>query len=431
MAVANHLKCSPDVLPVFFDAWRYEATDHIIVPLLHAIFSEVQRLKSATLASKVRTALLSVVDSLTLSIGPISVKGERLIPPTPVDDIADLDKLFTKPYSDMRSAAETLAPQRIAVLIDDLDRCSPGKILSLLESINLVMDIPGFVFVLALDYDVLAKAVTTRYPYTSGHVFIEKMVQVPFRVPRLSLPRRGFLDELIPGWRERMKSLPVGFEQAVYDVAILGLNANPRQIKRLINSVLVLLGIARDIGIRANARILAGLVGLQLRWPDEYGDLVEAVLADDPQPLTSVTSEEKSALRRYTKSFFPPGTSAEKLRPYLQLAESVAVPASTNSDNAGSPAGSKVREHKRELQDVLEKRGYKTEADVANVYVHERNPGYRVRLGATVVRFEVNGDKGWRSCLSFRISDEYSDALALISNRRKMAQAIRNAEIGR
>jgi len=423
MAVAQQLQGSPDVLPVFFDAWRYESAEHVIVPLLHAIFTEVQRFKSASLASKIRTALLSVVESLTLTLGPVSIQGEKLIPATPTDGIADLDKLFTRPYRDMRMAAEALAPQRIAVLIDDLDRCSPGKILSLLESINLVMDIPGFVFVLALDYDVLAKAVTTRYPYASGHVFIEKMVQVPFRVPRLSLPRQGFLDELVPGWQDRMKSLPAGFEEAIYDVAILGLNANPRQIKRLINSVLVLLGIARDIGIRANARILAGLVGLQLRWPDEYGDLVEAVLADDPQPLVSLASEEQPSLRRYADSFFPAGTSAEKLRPYLQLAESVAVPASAEQDNAASTA----RERKRELRAVLQKRGYKVDETMPSVYLHERNPGYRVRIGATVVRFEKNDEKGWRSCLSFRICDEYREALSLISNRRKLIQAIRNA----
>ena len=35
---------------------------------------------------------------------------------------------------------------RIAVFIDDLDRCLPEKAIEMLESIKLFLDIPGYIF---------------------------------------------------------------------------------------------------------------------------------------------------------------------------------------------------------------------------------------------------------------------------------------------
>jgi KAP family P-loop domain len=73
------------------------------------------------------------------------------------------------------------------------------------------MDIPGFIFVLALDYDVLVRAVSYKYSHVSGHILIEKMVQVPFRVPRLDLDPDTFARELIPDWFGRQARLPRSF----------------------------------------------------------------------------------------------------------------------------------------------------------------------------------------------------------------------------
>ncbi len=427
-AVARRLSEEKDVIPVLFDAWRYETTPHIVVPLMHAIYTEINRLGSDKLSKKVQTALLSIVKSLTISLGPISFSGEKMVSPD-VDD-SHLDALFTKPYNDMKAIGQALDDRRIAVLIDDLDRCSSDKVVALLEAINLVMDVPGFVFVLALDYDVLVRAVSERYPHASGHVFIEKMVQVPFRVPRLNLPPEGFLGELIPSWLERSKSLPRGFEEIAHDVATLGLEANPRQIKRLINSVMVLLSVARDRDIQIDARILAGLVGVQLRWPAEYADFAQAIFADDLHPISIVTPEDQPGLRSYSERFFAADISAGALRPYLQLAQSVAVVDSVDLDSSaelesgGSRPAVEVREeHKEDLLDALRTQGY-VERTV-NVYSHTRNPSFRVKFGKTVVRFEVKFPDGrWHLAKSFLLTKEYTSAASLIEDRQKMIKEL-------
>jgi len=427
-AVAGRLSEAADVIPVLFDAWRYEAAGHIVIPLLNAIYIETNKVSGEKLTQKVRTALLSVVRSLTISLGPVSVSGENLA--NPAVDESHLDALFAKPYNDMRAIGQALDGRRIAVLIDDLDRCSADKVVSLLEAINLVMDVPGFVFVLALDYDVLVKAVSERYPHADGHVFIEKMVQVPFRVPRLDLPTEGFLAELIPDWLERSGSLPGGFEDIAHDVATLGLEANPRQIKRLINSVMVLLNVARDREIQIDARVIAGLVGIQLRWPAEYTDLVQAVLSDDPNPISIVIPEDQPGLRAYSERFFAADTPADALRPYLQLTQSVAVAEAADIDSSAEqesresrPAAEVREEHKEELLDTLRAQEYGERSP--NVYAHSSNPDFRVKFAKTVVRLEVKFPDGrWHLGTSFLLTKEYAAAATLMADRKKMVKEL-------
>src|SRR5690606_16413114 len=71
---------------------------------------------------------------------------------------------YMRGISALASIGESIpAGERVVVFVDDLDRCSPDRVLEVIEAIRLVMDVPGFVFVLAIDYDVLVRAVETRY----------------------------------------------------------------------------------------------------------------------------------------------------------------------------------------------------------------------------------------------------------------------------
>ena len=264
-AIDRRFRGDDNVISVKFDAWRYERAEHISVPLLHAVHQALSERDEPELLSRVGRALGSLVRGLKLNFGVASLDLDRVaVDLVDAENMSALDAAFVKPYADMKLISEALGDRRIAILVDDLDRCSPAKVVGVLEAINLVMDVPGFVFVLALDYEVLVKAVATRYPHASGHVFIEKMIQVPFRVPRLNLSREDFLLDLIPNWESRQDSLPQTFGEIAFDVCTLGLNANPRQIKRFINSVYVLSAVADSTAIDVDLKLLAGVVGLQL-----------------------------------------------------------------------------------------------------------------------------------------------------------------------
>jgi len=325
------------VLPVLFDAWRYERSEHIIVPLLCRISDAAQRAGNKTLTQHLGRAIKALIFSLNFSVGGVGIDGRAAKENWEETDITPLDDAFSKPFEEMRRLPETLNGKRVAVLVDDLDRCSPEKVVSLLEAINLVMDVEGFIFVLALDYDVLVKAVTARYPHVSGHEFIEKMVQLPFRVPPLAMAEERLLDELIPNWGKREREFTDGFAGSVVDIAALGLRSNPRQIKRLINSFLVLERIVARRKLDIDRDLMAAMIGLQLRWPDQYQDLQNDILVADPNPFESLEQSGDEMLVRYVKRFFSENPPNHTLREILQLTAVVASKGDVEAEALSAP----------------------------------------------------------------------------------------------
>ncbi len=99
------------------------------------------------------------------------------------DTFAEVETLFR------RIAEAYLAPgdrnRRIVVLVDDLDRCSPERIVEVLEAVKLFFDLPGMVFVFALDCDQLEGAVAQRYGLSAeqARTYLEKIFQLTVPLP--------------------------------------------------------------------------------------------------------------------------------------------------------------------------------------------------------------------------------------------------------
>ncbi|MES3030960.1 MAG: P-loop NTPase fold protein, partial [Patescibacteria group bacterium] len=88
----------------------------------------------------------------------------------------------------------------LVVLIDDLDRCSPERIIENLEAIKLFLNVPNTAFVIGADRRIIRQAVAWRYRDTlkspnDGQAdpserlvddYLEKLIQIPYRLPRLS-----------------------------------------------------------------------------------------------------------------------------------------------------------------------------------------------------------------------------------------------------
>ena len=430
-AIDAHFVGDEDVIAVRFDAWRYERAEHISVPLLHAVHQVLAERDEPELRSRVSQALGSLVRGLSLNFGVATLDLDKVVAdPASSGEMSMLDAAYVKPYEDMKLISQALGGRRIVVLVDDLDRCSPAKVVGVLEAINLVLDVPGFVFVLALDYEVLVEAVVTRYPHASGHVFIEKMIQVPFRVPRLNLTREDFLADLIPDWESRQSSLPDQFGETAFDVCTLGLNANPRQIKRFINSVYVLSAVAETTGIAVDLRLLAGVVGLQLRWPPEYQDVADGVLARDADPLAGLLNSDDIALQRYAGKFFAGVDIDEALHVVLTLTQSVATPESSTAyeqsyEAADGNAEHLRRIHRAEIESHFPALGIETVARFPETFYHLEIEGCRVKFGKTVVRVEAKSKEGrWLLFQSFLLTKQHESALDLLADRTTLQRVV-------
>lgn len=123
-------------------------------------------------------------------------------------------------HKDFRLIVKTYARgQRVFVFIDDLDRCAIPKAADLLQSINLLIDDDNrIIFVIGLDREKVAAGFAVKFesllPYLGngvsadladapdrrtagilfGYEFMEKFIQLPFRIPR---PEPDELDKFL------------------------------------------------------------------------------------------------------------------------------------------------------------------------------------------------------------------------------------------
>ena len=171
----------------------------------------------------------------------------------------------------------------LVIFIDDLDRCLPGRAVEVLEAIKLFLDVPGCVFFVAVDRDIIERVVRVQYSGylvgegeeagsvpIAGQSYLEKIVQLPFHLPPLEEDQIAtFIDQYDP-------HLPPGCG----DVLALGLEPNPRVVKRALNILRLLLKLAeRRVAEDTIGPIVPGLLAkmvvIQARYRDLYRDLLE------------------------------------------------------------------------------------------------------------------------------------------------------------
>ncbi|MEZ4701535.1 MAG: SUMF1/EgtB/PvdO family nonheme iron enzyme [Rhodothermales bacterium] len=160
--------------------------------------------------------------------------------------------------------------RRLVVFIDDLDRCLPEKAIEVLEAIKLFMDVEGCIFVLGLDRDVIARGIEMKYRERGaddrqfaidGASYLEKIIQVPFRIPPIEPGVMGsFVRNMMPE--------PLS---ACGDIFAAGMGESPRQVKRTVNTFLLLWKLASRAGLGAVR--LAKIVAIQQIEPELYEQL--------------------------------------------------------------------------------------------------------------------------------------------------------------
>jgi Cdc6-like AAA superfamily ATPase len=122
--------------------------------------------------------------------------------------------------------------RRLIVSVDDVDRCLPEQGLEVFEAVKLYLDLPGSVFLVAMDQDVLQHALDIRYKQAesarriTAELYAEKMIDLTFTIPPSD--KEGF--------RQFISSLPLQDVLTRYDALVgLALPRNPRTWERFAN----------------------------------------------------------------------------------------------------------------------------------------------------------------------------------------------------
>ncbi len=163
----------------------------------------------------------------------------------------------------------------LVLFIDDLDRCLPARAVEVLETVKLYLDVPGCAFVIAADREVIERVVQSRYgaeadaPF-QGRDYLDKLVQIPFYLPPLEEEQiLAYIADHAPEVDETCRT-----------IFALGLEPNPRMVKRALNIFRLLSDLARrreQAGVMEPVvpGLLAKMVVVQTRYRDLYRDLQE------------------------------------------------------------------------------------------------------------------------------------------------------------
>jgi predicted KAP-like P-loop ATPase len=351
----------PRVAVLWFNGWTFEGFEDAKTVLIESTITEVCRLQTggakvkkigkkllkrvnwlklakrgSGVAFNILTGLPSA-DQLETAVGALrnlSQSAQNINPeeiPGKIDQISG----YLNPADENESIPETIHAFReefralldeakidqLVILIDDLDRCLPETAIETLEAIRLFLFVPKTAFVIGADEAMIEYAVRQHFPdlpVASGPIpyarnYLEKLVQIPFRIPALGAQEtriyvmllliQSLLGEEHEGFKTLLKSakdemkkpwLGVGLSQSdvrrvdpgkqeALDSAFIlaqqiapiladGTKGNPRQIKRFLNSLLVrqVIAKARGFGDAINQRILAKLMLADRFQPDFY-----------------------------------------------------------------------------------------------------------------------------------------------------------------
>jgi predicted KAP-like P-loop ATPase len=355
-----------DTLVLYFNGWVFEGYDDAKAALLESIIKAFEEHK--TIGNKVKDKTKKLLKSVkwmrVLGLGfkkvvlpaasayftggasliPMLAEGlSKANPKELADKLADEEgENFLKEIidnneedettlvrdfrDDFKSMIDKSEVKKLVVIIDDLDRCTPDRIIENLEAIKLFLNVDKTAFIIGADPRIVRHAIEHRYKTDNIENaddpdnrnkrivsdYLEKLIQIPYNLPKLSdtevetymsllfckktlgtdfsKVHKAFCEH-----RERDRYSVFGFgnlsgilkqeekEKLGNSVSLIaslasiiteGLNGNPRQIKRFLNTFTLrqqLVNVAKLSDFKID--VLAKLMVLEYAQPDLFRKL--------------------------------------------------------------------------------------------------------------------------------------------------------------
>jgi hypothetical protein len=258
------------------------------------------------------------------------------------EEIAGFRKAFDK-------LLEKAGIEQLVVLIDDLDRCLPDTAIETLEAVRLFLFTSRTAFVVAADEAMIEYAVRKHFPdlpdttgpQTYARNYLEKLIQVPFRIPALGeIETRIYVTLLLIGAeladddadfvkliavaRDRLKRPWTGtpldsatvraalgakadraqnaliLSAQVGPILASGTRGNPRQIKRFLNTLLLRQASAnaRGFGEDVKLPVLAKLMLAERFLPRLFDQIATAAASSADGKCMDVAALEEGVAEK-------------------------------------------------------------------------------------------------------------------------------------
>ncbi|MEQ8179384.1 MAG: Qat anti-phage system ATPase QatA [Amphiplicatus sp.] len=431
--LAAEFEDSDDTLCIVFNGWLFQGFEDTKAVLIETIIEELGRNRTLTAAAKKKAgdllkrvnwmkvakkmgglaftaatgiptavqlkSLISAAKGLLGGEGDFAAEdveafiteGESYLNEAEPETVPDHIHAFREEFSDLLREAKI---ERLIVVVDDLDRCLPETSIETLEAIRLFLFVPGAAFVIAADEAMIEYAVKKHFPdlpLTQGPAsyaqnYLEKLIQVPFRLPPLGyVETRTYITLLMTelelgsdddaflrlveltkdvlrrpwdgGGFERdaiaaaLGAVPPAVENAIQladqiaPILTDGARGNPRQVKRFLNTMALRLAIAERRGIADDIAIpVLSKLMLAERFDTDLYDRIaretnvdgtsdtlktlEAAVDKDDDAVVGKASEEDNPLSEWSRRWLAlePRLADIDLRPYLFISRDRKAP---------------------------------------------------------------------------------------------------------
>lgn len=414
-----------DTLGVVFNGWRFDGYDDAKSALMTTILEELEKRQTIgheaiegikKLAKRVNwlrvgktTSRYALHAGLAVATGGASVipslaaeaaaaakeakaedivdkAGDYLVAADEAKKVHDTVREFEAEFSKVLGHTSL---RRLVVIIDDLDRCDPTQIIETLEAIRLFLAVPKTAFIIAADEMMVQHAARLRFPGLEGQTdslgrnYLEKMVQIPVRVPPLG-PRdlETYLNMLFLQLHLREEEFKtasarllaraqadIEFRVTATDahevigkpltdgmkadlalaaqvrrVVAMSVDGNPRQIKRFLNAFRLRLILAKGRNVTLDPRVEAKLMLLEYfrleafrtvaRWQAAHdGHAVELAAIEASRANASAEAE---LAKPAPATAAPPRAGGEAPHPSRSMASR-----SPSRDRADEPAAAR------------------------------------------------------------------------------------------
>ena len=390
----KQLEEDKDTIVIYFDGWAFESFDDAKLALIQGIVDELEKSekfmeKVKDKADDVKNAfsklkksinwmrILKITAKSAIPILSASMRGGVSVIPLLISAFqehrADLTDILAgekaedflkgvigtdkedKKYAAVREFRDDFTDlikkskyEKVVILIDDLDRCLPRHIIDNLEAIKLFLNVPGTAFVIAADEYIVSNAIKSEYQsligaseqdghaHNIGEAYMEKFIQLPYRLPSLSNKevetyvnllfcqselaqetfdsvQKDFVEFTktskfeIYSW-DRISTIlsdgqygnlqtTIGFMSRFSNIISVALRRNPRLIKRFLNAYEVRNTLLKSSGIDSqdNRFALLKLMLLEYKHEKLFNELCEWVFNQPGTPSELISMEKAIA----------------------------------------------------------------------------------------------------------------------------------------